>query len=134
MKNNFFLLDPEQSKVTVKDFFNSEGLIHLSYRSDLPDRISLIPNEYLSPKPIPDQLKINIETLIKNSFPNCAIMDFLFRKPPRFKSGKREIIVNNSLNNDYFLSETIKVANDLDRSYLCIQGPPGAGKSIQQLE
>ena len=26
-------------------------------------------------------------------------------------------------------SETIKVANDLDRSYLCIQGPPGAGKS-----
>ena len=129
IKNDFHLLDPEQSKVTIKDFFNSEGLIRLSYGSDLPDRISLIPDEYVNPKPIPDQLKINIENIIKNSFPNCAIIDFLFRKPPRFKSGVREILVNNSLNNNDFLSETIKVANDLDRSYLCIQGPPGAGKS-----
>ena len=66
IKNDFYLLDPEQSKVTVKDFFINKGLIHLSYRSDLPDRISLIPMENVKKKEIIKMLKINIENLIKN--------------------------------------------------------------------
>ena len=54
----------------------------------------------------------------------------MFRKKPRFISGPKNPILEPNLLPEDFIKSIIQAANDLDNSYLCIQGPPGAGKTF----
>ena len=67
--------------------------------------------------------------MIESDFNSSAIV-FLQRKQPRFLNGSRHAIIKENLFGSEFIDAIVSVANELDNSYLCIQGPPGAGKTF----
>ena len=42
--------------------------------------ISLVPDEFVNPSPIPEAIESVVENLLENNFPDCAITDILLRK------------------------------------------------------
>ena len=126
---NFYVLEDSDIKVKIYDYNLEEGLVSLQSKFEPLRRMSLIPDEYLNPHPIPDAIFDVIEDMLADDFSDSAIVDFLFRSKPRFMDGAREPIVNPELTGYDVIKEVISAVNDLDESYLCIQGPPGAGKT-----
>jgi uncharacterized protein len=81
---------------------------------------------------IKELMKVPLESL---SAPNAshayaALMDVLFKSPPRFKSEKfAESVVPVPAAHPDFGKHLCDAAESLDKSYLFIQGPPGTGKT-----
>lgn len=131
-------LDDEGKRVKVtviQEFTNlDQGLIALQCKMQLPQTLSLIPNEYVDPKSIPVALEYMVRKYdqghLEEDYP--AILDFLKRQSPRFKSGfKRQegqAIVHAATGSER-LEQTIQAVQQLNQSYLTIQGPPGTGKT-----
>ncbi len=105
------------------------GLVGLQSKEAPSTRLSLVPDQFVRPAPIPDAIQDVIEQLIESDFALSAIVDFLFRKQPRFTDGPKNPIVEFDLSGDAFIDSIVSAATQLDGSYLCIQGPPGAGKT-----
>lgn len=61
-----------------------------------------------------------------NSWPYDVAKDLLFKRKPRLANGKRGISL---LPDENVVDGAIRIALNLDRSYLAIQGPPGTGKT-----
>ena len=127
---SFYVLGDEDFKLNTISFDDDKGLICLQSKEVPPDKISLIPDQFVNPAPIPQAIQDVVETNLKNNFKHSAISDFLFRKKPRFISGPKNPILEPNLLPKDFIKSIIQAANDLDNSYLCIQGPPGAGKTF----
>jgi superfamily I DNA and/or RNA helicase len=127
---SFYVLGDENFKLNTISFNDDEGLICLQSKEIPPNRISLIPDQFVNPAPIPKAIQDVVETNLQNDFKQSAISDFLFRKKPRFFSGPKNPILKPNLLPEDFIKSIIMAANDLDNSYLCIQGPPGAGKTF----
>ena len=125
----FYVLENPDIKLTTYEYNSDAGLVSFQSRVEPLGRMSLIPDEYLNPRPIPDAIFDAIETMLDSDFSASAIVDFLFRVKPRFVGGAKDPIVNSELSGDNFTKAVISAVNDLDGSYLCIQGPPGAGKT-----
>lgn len=104
------------------------GLIVLQSAEEPKPLISLIPFEIVIAKPIPESIAEIVKDYDTGTLTNCAILDFLSRSKPRIKGHNGGVIVT-SQNSDERLSQIIKAIENLDNSYLPIQGPPGAGKS-----
>ena len=127
---NFYLLGEDKFKLNTISFDAEKGLVCLQSKDHLPDRISLIPDQFVNPAPIPNAIKDVIEEKIENNFEPSAICDFLFRKKPRFVDGPKNPILEPNLSSKDFLNSIITAVTSLDNSYLCIQGPPGSGKTF----
>ena len=127
--DRFYVLEVPGIKVKIHDYDPDEGLVCLQSKWEPLKRMSLIPDEYLNPHPIPDAIFDVVEDMLDDDFSASAIVDFLFRSKPRFVGGAREPIVNPELTGDKVVEEIVSAVNDLNGSYLCIQGPPGAGKT-----
>ena len=137
VQQSFYLLgveteDGNTAKATfVKDQSNlGKGLIALQSKTEPPAIISLIPDEYVNPNPIPQsifQFVSDYENGISN-VGQSAILDFLMRSKPRIK-GHPGGPVAASHDPEERLRQTIHAVRRLDNSYLAIQGPPGAGKT-----
>lgn len=117
----------------LKDYSNlKEGLIVLQATHEPPAIITLIPNEYVSPNPIPnaiDHVVAQYESgTLFNAQGRCAIIDFLRRVKPNIK-GQKDGAIAPSHDPEQRLQQIIHVVTQLDHSYLAIQGPPGTGKS-----
>src|SRR5439155_3155326 len=94
---------------------------------DMPRTGALIPNEYVSPRPIPDALmSIAVEWRNEQRVP-AALRRLLLRQPPELGSRKD----GNPLVNpgESPADAALRVAASMRASTLCIQGPPGAGKT-----
>jgi uncharacterized protein len=136
-QKQFYLLgvetdDGNTAKVTfVREESDLEnGLVVLQSKEEPPAVISLVPDEYVNPNPIPQaiyQSVIEYESGELNSG-QSAIIDFLTRSKPRIKDHNEGPIAP-SHNPSERLQQIIHAINNLDCSYLTIQGPPGAGKS-----
>ena len=136
-QKQFYLLGIEtDSGQSAKVTFKSEesdlanGLIVLQSKDEPPSIISLVPDEYVNPNPIPqaiDQVARDYEdgSLI---YGQSAILDFLARARPRITSHQGGPIAP-SQDPDKRLQQIIKAIANLDHSYLTLQGPPGAGKT-----
>ena len=127
---SYYVLGEDKLKVTAFKSNLEEGVIALQSKISPPNRITLVPDQFVRPDPIPNAIQDVIETIIKSDFSSSAIVDFLCRKPPNFINGPKNSILEDGLAGDEFINEIVKVANELDNSYLCIQGPPGAGKTF----
>ena len=127
---SFYVLEDENLKLNTISFDEDKGLICLQSKEMPPNRISLIPDQFVNPAPIPRAIQDVVVTNLQNDFKQSAISDFLFRKKPRFFSGPKNPILKPNLLPEDFIKSIIMAANDLDNSYLCIQGPPGAGKTF----
>ena len=122
---SFYILGEENLKASVFDYDASKGIITFKTSKELPNTIDIIPDEYVRTAPIPESIKIVVEEILGNDFVPCAITDFLTRSNPRINGHGGGVIVSDASDT----SAIVEVARNLDNSYLCIQGPPGAGKT-----
>lgn len=105
-----------------------KGVITVQCSQELPQLMTLIPDDFVNPEPIPLALKNVIDDIGSGSQQHLAIQQFLARERP---------VIDGHTDNDIVvatepqqrLNEIIKVVENLQNSYLVIQGPPGAGKS-----
>lgn len=104
------------------------GIIVLQAREEPPTLITLIPDEYINPDPIPQAIYQIVSDYDSDRVGNCAILDFLRRSKPRIKNHCGGAIAP-SHDPNIKLQQTIQAVRNLDYSYLTIQGPPGAGKT-----
>jgi len=123
---SFYLLGEDDMKVTCKEFDPEAGLVGLSHKDELPSRLNILPDQYVRPVPIPEAIKVMAERALESDFEPSALVDFLSRTRPRITENDSGDILPGM---GEFLDEVIEAAVNLDGSYLCIQGPPGAGKT-----
>ncbi len=127
---SYYVLGEDDFKVNALSVNLEKGLINLRSKVAPGDRVSLVPDEFVRPDPIPDAVQDVIDEMIERDFYPSAIVDFLQRKSPRFKNGPKNVIIKENLSGSDFIGAVVSVASELDNSYLCIQGPPGAGKTF----
>ncbi len=94
-----------------------------------PDFMTLIPDEYVNPKPIPDAITDVVKQYENGGLGECAILDFLARATPRIKGHPLGSPIADSRDSDENLQKILTAIINLDNSYLPIQGAPGSGKS-----
>ena len=136
-QNQFYLLgveteDGNTAKVTFeRDESDLEnGIVVIRSNEEPPVIISLVPDEYVNPNPIPQAIDLVVNAYESGNLVSgkSAIIDFLKRARPRIKGHSQGAIVVSQDPNEK-LQQIIKAIINLDHSYLTIQGPPGAGKS-----
>ena len=81
----FYVLGEEDMKIERREYDPDAGLISFSYKERLPNRLNILPDEFVGPRPIPAAIKSVIETLLQTDFKPCPIVDFLMRSRPRIK-------------------------------------------------
>jgi len=126
---SMWLLGHDGLKVTLTEFDANEGLLCVKAAEEPPGTVSLIPQEVVPSKPIPEAIENVARQYAEGSIKECAILDFLQRRSPRIVGFEGGAIVDESLEQPVLDQITDRVLN-LDNSYLCIQGPPGAGKTF----
>ena len=134
---SFYLLGVEnENGGRVKATFLDEesdleqGLIVLSAAKELPEFVTLIPDEYVNADPIPQAITevVNDYQQGKIAPDKSAILDFLMRAKPRIAGHSCGAIAPSHVPAER-LQQITQAISQLQHSYLPIQGPPGAGKS-----
>jgi uncharacterized protein len=106
------------------------GLIVLQSSEEPPSVMTLVPNDYIRPDPIPqaiEQVARDYESGAIHAG-NSAILSFLMRDKPRINGHNQGAIIRGN-NPTERLAQIIHAVKNLNSSYLTIQGPPGSGKS-----
>jgi len=115
--------------VIKEDSRLGEGYIALQTSEALDDVITLIPDEDIRADPIPEAITKQVEAFVREELLDTAIYDFLMRKNPRIIAHKSGEPIAPNHDSSLRLKEIIHAVNQLDNSYLTIQGPPGSGKT-----
>jgi uncharacterized protein len=124
------LLSHDLRKVELEsvDFEHGVAVVRVSLRHDAPpDIISLIPDEFVRPKPIDGAVREVVEGWEQTGELPGALDTLLRREPPRI-AGHRSGTAIVASAPDLLTALTSAVVN-LDASALAIQGPPGSGKT-----
>lgn len=107
-----------------------EGSIALQTGEALDNILTLIPDENVPVKPIPEAITKQVQAFDRGHLTGTAIFDFLMRSTPRILGHQSGQPIAPSHEPQIRLSEIIKAVRHLDNSYLTIQGPPGTGKTF----
>ncbi|AHE66930.1 RecB family nuclease, putative, TM0106 family [Legionella oakridgensis ATCC 33761 = DSM 21215] len=107
----------------------ADGFIALQMKDELDGMITLVPDDYLRPEPIPQAIAKQAEAFEQSMLDKSAILDFLQRSRPRIIGHQSGHPIASSHDSKKRLEQIIYAVNNLDASYLVIQGPPGAGKT-----
>jgi uncharacterized protein len=101
--------------------------LKLGSRHRLPDRLSLLPNEYVPPKVIEESILRTAQAYARTGRLPGALADLLGRRPPRLegKPASAPVLRPGLTTRDGAIHAVLR----LDASTLAIQGPPGAGKT-----
>ncbi|MGE0821396.1 MAG: TM0106 family RecB-like putative nuclease [Candidatus Binatia bacterium] len=91
-----------------------------------PERLSLIPDDHVSAKVIASSIAQTAARWLEHQQIPPALEDFLLRRQPRFAGHTGGPIIFGATDIRNTLGDLL---TSLDRSTLCIQGPPGAGKT-----
>ncbi len=105
------------------------GIIALQIKDEPDSPLTLIPNEYVNPDPIPQAITKQTEAFAKGVLTQTAIVDFLGKSIPRINGHISGQAIAPSHDPNQRLNEIIQAVINLNNSYLTIQGPPGAGKT-----
>lgn len=92
-----------------------------------PDRTSLIDVSRIDAQAIADAILQTVEAWRVSGSLQPALRDLLYRLPPRIHNRPAAAIVAKGTD---LLSGTLDATVHLDNSLLCIQGPPGSGKTF----
>ncbi len=116
--------------------FNGEGTLWLKFGAatvskmdggTMPSHVSLIPYEYVDPGHIPGAIQRVAEDWQDNGRVSESLRRFLLRLPPRItgiQQGQSLIHEDEDVVNG-----CVRIVRNMQDSTLCIQGPPGAGKT-----
>jgi uncharacterized protein len=125
---NYYVLGVKDQKVTMTKFDVNTGRFTVKFKDYPGSTITLVPDEFVNPVPIPQAIVKVIEEYLDNPTKQSALLDFLRRSAEQSKDHLVEIA---SIDDPMArLSEVIRVCGNLDNSFIAIQGPPGAGKSF----
>ena len=127
-KSSMWISGNDDVKVTLVGIDDEEGLITVQSKESPPDFASFIPADVIGTKVIDESIEAVARQYDTNKLDSSAIMDFLQRKNPRIKGHSGGPIITKT-KADERLEKIIQTVSNLDHSYLCIQGPPGSGKS-----
>lgn len=105
------------------------GIIALQIKNEPDSPVTLIPNEYIDPDPIPQAITKQATAFANGELVQTALVDFLSKSIPRIKGHISGQAIAPSHDPEQRLNEIIHAVINLDNSYLTIQGPPGAGKT-----
>lgn len=125
-----FFASDQQINATIDALDRSEGLVEIKLgpsRPTPPECLSLIPNEYVGAEPITKSVCRYVDAWAQGKSHCQAIDDLLGRKPPRVKGMSNGRLVDPSSD---LVPQVIDIVERLDSSALCIQGPPGCGKTF----
>ena len=125
---SMFILSEDKPRVKVEGIDMGEGLIELKSADEPSAVITLLPDEYVNPAPIPQSIFDVVSDYKNNSNTDSAIADFLKRSKPRFSDDFSGPLLTAAEPKER-LAQLIQRICKLDNSYLPIQGPPGAGKT-----
>ena len=122
----FEVLGETRTRISVKDYDPDTGIISFASKQDLPEKMNLVPYEWIDPEPTPSAIFTVVQETVRGGYAPCAITDFLLRARPRIGGNAAGDILDPS---QPLLTSVIEAVRNLENSYLCIQGPPGAGKT-----
>jgi uncharacterized protein len=97
-----------------------------------PRRTSLIDCDFVNPQVLRESVFQTVQQWASSGQLQPALSDFVNRQPPRIhghRAGQPLLAATEDL-----LQGTIRVATNLQASTLCIQGPPGSGKTYTAAE
>lgn len=119
----------ENSKLEVVSVDTANGIVCIKSSKEPPTTITLIPDEFVRPDPIPGAIETIAQRYLASSDSIDAILDFLHRAVPRIAGiVQGQEIVSNSPNTDR-LAATLNAVVGMQNTCLTIQGPPGTGKT-----
>ena len=113
----------------IESFDPEQGLVEIKLgpkKAAPPDRLSLIPNEYVSAKPIADAVYRYVEAWSQGRILSKAVDDLIQRRRPRLLKPTDGPIIPPGQD---LLTGAIAAVKRMDETVLCIQGPPGCGKT-----
>ena len=128
-------VDREQGRICLK--FSSQRLNQLPNGLP-PDSLSLIPDEYVSAQVIENAVAAVAQTWQEENRIPPALHDFLLRRPKSVGSIESvESIESDPTDptdpidpkDPIDSTDLLRLVESLDRSTLCLQGPPGSGKT-----
>ncbi len=117
------------SKTTIEKFDPEQGLLAVKLgakREAPPNRLSLIPDEYVNAGVIKDSIFRTVQGWKESGDLQPALSDFLFRRRPRIQGNESGPLIPAGSD---ILEATARVVAGMEDTTLCIQGPPGTGKS-----
>lgn len=118
----------EQGTV-IREFDQSAGTLQLTLGPKAPaapERVSLIPNEYVSAKMIANSVFRYVQAWANDVSISPAIDDLLHRRPPSIRGHLGGTLVDVNLPAS---DATVDLIRRMDNGLLCVQGPPGTGKT-----
>lgn len=126
----YHVLEIAGSKVDVVSMDSSTGTVLVKSRAEPAARMTLVPDEYVNPNPIPAAIEaVALAYLATGGAGDSAILDFLQRRPPRIAHIEAgQPIVTGSTGAER-MAGIIAAVTGLQGSCLTIQGPPGTGKT-----
>ena len=121
------LADDTDTNLVIYDFDRAAGRVFfkVAKTKDIPDYMNLIPNEHFPAKPLPEAIWDYVDNWKNGHVLSKAVDDFLHRRRPDIGDDGGAIIKPG----EDPLQGAIRVVKHLQNSALCVQGPPGAGKS-----
>lgn len=106
-----------------------KGYLILQMKEELDAALTLIPDEYVRPDPIPAAIANVAGKFEKGLLGQSAILDFLGKQKPNILGHQVGQSIAPSHDPHERLEQVIQAIINLDHSYLTIQGPPGSGKT-----
>jgi uncharacterized protein len=116
-------------KIEIEQIDYNAGLIHFTLaksRPAPPSRLSLIPDDLVPGKTIVDSIERTVRNYRSTGQLPSALQDFLYRIPPRLRGHAGGSIIPDGSD---LLSAATDIVGRMSGTTLCIQGPPGCGKT-----
>ena len=118
-------------QLKLHSFDKERGLLTIRSTKTLPNYINLIPYDYHQPQAMEAQIFSLTKRFVENGTLPEALKDLLFHRQPRLRGGHQSLLsAAAELSASQRLDAYKEIVCLLDKSYLCIQGPPGAGKTF----
>lgn len=117
------------TKVDITHINNKQGLVSIKIgpsQSQPPERLSLIPDEFIPATTIQKSIFSTVKEWDDANKLSQAITDFLLRRRPCIDGNIEGSIIKGVKS---LKEEAIDVIKNMNNTTLCIQGPPGSGKT-----
>ena len=122
------LFGDESEKHTIQTMDLDRGLLRIKFgpKRPIPDLCHIIPNEYLNSDTLQEAIQRFAESWSDKGEKYRAVRDLLHRRMPRVIGKSSGSLLPEPAR---FPDDLVSLIRSLDRTTLCIQGPPGAGKT-----
>lgn len=124
----FKALRADGLRLSVDPDHTRSGRLVFACKDEPPPSLTLIPDDRISHDALVAAIHSVAERAHASDLPSRAIVDILERGQPRSSTCVSSVAACRD-DSDAFLAAASRIIRDLDGSAVCVQGPPGAGKT-----